>query len=221
MPDPSADAASRREQRRRRHQHFSREQFLDAAEEVFGRKGYFATTLKEVAELAEYSVGSVYSFFENKEDLFTQIWVRRGGTFMEELRETLADERGDPAAELHRLVDFEVRWFRRHPHFGRLYLRHAGAGFLVSAASDDQVVMANFRESMALQGGLIARGQVLGVFRPGDPEALARMFSGVMATFQSLDPQVMSDDPDAPERMDLDELHDLVDRMFLVEPGRG
>jgi DNA-directed RNA polymerase specialized sigma24 family protein len=57
--------ASRRQERRLLHQDLSRTQLLDAAEEVFGRKGFHATTLKEIAELAEFSVGSVYSFFDN------------------------------------------------------------------------------------------------------------------------------------------------------------
>ncbi|HEX6238473.1 MAG TPA: helix-turn-helix domain-containing protein, partial [Acidimicrobiales bacterium] len=78
----TGQAGGRREQRRLRHQDVSRAQFLDAAEEVFGRKGFHNTTLKEVAELAEFSVGSVYSFFESKDDLFRQIFVRRGEEFM-------------------------------------------------------------------------------------------------------------------------------------------
>jgi AcrR family transcriptional regulator len=57
VPNVTKPATGRREQRRQRHQLLSREQLLDAAEEVFGRKGYHATTLKEVAELAELSVG--------------------------------------------------------------------------------------------------------------------------------------------------------------------
>src|SRR3982074_1646975 len=83
-------AASRREQRRLQHQDLSRAQLLDAAEEGFGRKGFHDTTLKEVAELAEFSVGSVYSFFENKNDLFRQIFLRRGEQFMGPLRGTHA-----------------------------------------------------------------------------------------------------------------------------------
>ena len=85
-------------------------------------RGYHDTTLKEVAELAEFSVGSVYSFFDNKDDLFRQIFLRRGEEFMPELRATLADEHGTPLERLHRLIEFQVRWFRDHPHFGRLYL---------------------------------------------------------------------------------------------------
>src|SRR6266545_2145057 len=98
----SASAVSRREQRRRQHHELSRAQLLDAAEEVFGRKGFHETTLKEVAELAEFSVGSVYSFFESKDDLFRQIFVRRGDQFMVAMRQALADD-APPLEQLHRL----------------------------------------------------------------------------------------------------------------------
>jgi AcrR family transcriptional regulator len=208
------DAASRREQRRRRHQRFSREQFLDAAEEIFGRKGYHETTLKEVAELAEFSVGSVYSFFENKEDLFRQIFQRRGEQFMPEIREVLSGTDADPLAALHRLVDFEVDWFRRHPHFGRLYLRNTSATLLPTEGKEDAVVTERYYESMKLQTDLFRRGQEAGVLREGNPEVLARVFSGIVSTFQSLDPKVMSDDPTVAERMTLAELHDLVEAAF-------
>src|SRR3954468_11153608 len=92
MTDQEAEP-SRREQRRMQHQALSRLQLLDAAEEVFGRKGFHETTLKEVAELAEFSVGSVYSFFDSKEDLFRQIFVRRGDEFMPLIRELLGSKR--------------------------------------------------------------------------------------------------------------------------------
>src|SRR5687768_17016389 len=97
----------RRQQRRLLHLELSRGQLLDAAEEVFGRKGYHDTTLKEIADLAEFSVGSVYSFFENKDDLFTSVFVRRGEEFMPAMRSVLG-EPGTPLQRLHRLVDFEV-----------------------------------------------------------------------------------------------------------------
>ena len=78
------------------------------------RKGFHETTLKEVAELAEFSVGSVYSFFENKEDLYVSVFVRRGDEYMPALRAVFAG--GDtPDDQLHRLVDFEVGFFRQHP----------------------------------------------------------------------------------------------------------
>ena len=214
MPNVTEPARGRREQRRRRHQLLSREQLLDAAEEIFGRKGYHETTLKEVAELAEFSVGSVYSFFDNKDDLFRQIFLRRGEEFMPELRATLADEHGTPLERLHRLIEFQVRWFREHPHFGRLYLRHPDRDM-------DATIEANYEEAMHLEAELLRSGQADGTFRPGDPEALARLFSGLMGAFQALDPLVMSDDPDPHERFSVDELHELVEATFTREARRG
>ena len=134
-----------------------------------------------MAELAEFSVGSVYSFFDNKDDLFRQIFLRRGEEFMPELRATLADEHGTPLERLHRLIDFQVRWFRDHPHFGRLYLRHPDRDM-------DATIEANYEEAMHLEAELIRSGQADGTFRAGDPEALARLFSGLMGAFQALDP---------------------------------
>src|SRR3954453_7972927 len=116
----TAKALSAREQRRLHHQDLSRTQLLDAAEEVFSRKGFHDTTLKEVAELAEFSVGSVYSFLANKDDLFRQIFVRRGDEFMDGLAGVLGDESAPPTEVLHRLRDFALGFFRRRPKFRRL-----------------------------------------------------------------------------------------------------
>jgi branched-subunit amino acid ABC-type transport system permease component len=66
-------ATKPREERRQLHQQLSRTQLLDAAEEIFGQKGFHDTTLKESADRADFSVGSVYSFFENKEDLYAAL----------------------------------------------------------------------------------------------------------------------------------------------------
>lgn len=207
---------SRREQRRLQHQDLSRAQLLDAAEEVFGRKGFHQATLKEVAELAEFSVGSVYSFFDNKDDLFRQIFVRRGDEFMPGLRAAVRPDDGTPTEQLHRLVDFEIGFFRRHPRFGRLYLRYSSATMMSADREIDAAMSANYEESMRLQADLFARGQRAGEMRPGDPLVLARLFSGLMSSYQALDPAVVSDDATSEERLPLAELHALVERAFVV-----
>jgi TetR/AcrR family transcriptional regulator len=211
----STEAASRRQQRRLQHQDLSRSQLLDAAEEVFGRKGFHEATLKEVADLAEFSVGSVYSFFENKDDLFRQIFVRRGAEFMAEMREVLRPDAGPtPAEQVHALVDFEVGWFRTHARFARLYLRYSSAAMLSADREADAVIAGNYDEAMALQAALFERGQQAGVLRRGDPGVLARLFSGLISAYQAIDPAVVADDA-ATERLALTELHALVDAAFV------
>ena len=133
--DAPVVANDRREQRRLEHHDLSRGQLLDAAEEVFGRKGFHETTLKEVAELAGFSVGSVYSFFENKDDLFRQIFLRRGEEFEAGMNDLFGDTAVAPLDLLHRLVDFQIGFFRARPHFGRVYLRYSSVALLAAATT--------------------------------------------------------------------------------------
>lgn len=52
----------------------TRGQLLAAAERLFIRDGYHATTLEAVAEQAGYTKGAVYSAFESKADLFLAVF---------------------------------------------------------------------------------------------------------------------------------------------------
>jgi AcrR family transcriptional regulator len=50
---------------------------LDAAREVFGRRGYGNTSLEEIAEEAGFSRGALYHHFESKEALFLALLDER------------------------------------------------------------------------------------------------------------------------------------------------
>jgi TetR/AcrR family transcriptional regulator len=218
VPKPAAaPASSRREERRLFQQDLGRVQLLDAAEEVFGLKGFHETTLKEIAELAEFSVASVYSFFESKDDLFRQIFVRRGEEFIPGLRAVF--DGGEPAQQLHALVDYEVGFFRLHPSFGRLYLRHSSATMLSMEREIDLAMRDRYEEAMQLQTALFERGQRAGALRKGAPEVLARLFSGVISAYQAVDPAVVGDDQ-AGRRYPLEELHQFVDDAFVARKRR-
>jgi AcrR family transcriptional regulator len=208
-------AVDRRTQRRLRQQDLSRTHLLDAAEEIFGNRGFALATLKEIAELAGFAVGSVYLFFPSKEELFRQVWLRRGAEFMPGMTEALDATGGaGPLLRLHRLVDFQVGFFRTHPAFARLYLRFTGTADAAHGVTVDPSVQLRFEEAMRMQAELFIEGQQGGVFRDGDPAVLSRMFSGLVHAYQSLDPAVMSDEPNAVERLPSATLHEIVEGAF-------
>jgi len=60
---------SRREREKAAH----RQEILDAAIKVFAEKGFHEATLDEVAQEAEFSKGTLYLYFSNKEDLLSTI----------------------------------------------------------------------------------------------------------------------------------------------------
>jgi AcrR family transcriptional regulator len=217
---PAARLPGRREQRRLQHQDLGRSQLLDAAEEVFGRRGYHDTTLKEVAELAEFSVGSVYSFFENKDDLFLHVFLRRGAAFLAGLR-SAADTADSPVDRLRALVAFEVGFFRDHPHFGRLYLRTSTAASALPDKDVDATYSAGLDEAMGIHAEVFAAGQADGTLRAGDPSVLAGLLSGLVRAYLAVDPLVIVDRPDAGERLPLDDLQAMVVDTFRTPASTG
>jgi AcrR family transcriptional regulator len=189
--------AGRREQRRLQQLDLGRTQILDAAEEIFGAKGFHDTTLREVAELAEYSVGSVYSFFDNKDDLFLQVAASDAGAL----------------DKLRAIVDFEVGFFRTHPHFGRVYIHAASTPTLGPERPLPNELSDNFDMAMRCHARVFEEGQRAGELRAGDPEVLARLLSGLIYSYQSLDPAIVGDH-DTTERLPLDDLRAIIEGAF-------
>lgn len=68
---PAATRLSRAERKE-----LTRELLLDAAIEVFARKGYHGASLDDVAEAAGFTKGAVYSNFPRKSDLFRELVER-------------------------------------------------------------------------------------------------------------------------------------------------
>ena len=57
-------------------------QILDASASVFAERGYDAATMEMIAERADTSIGSVYQFFRNKQEIFDGL----AQTYRENLR---------------------------------------------------------------------------------------------------------------------------------------
>jgi AcrR family transcriptional regulator len=70
------DDVSARPTRRERQVAARQEQILDAAARLFAAKGFHRTTTREVAEAADIAEGTLFNYFENKNDLLFGILTR-------------------------------------------------------------------------------------------------------------------------------------------------
>jgi AcrR family transcriptional regulator len=61
------------EERRKRRTAARRNQILDAAVGVFAEKGFHRATTREIADAADVSEGTIYNYFDSKEDLLIGI----------------------------------------------------------------------------------------------------------------------------------------------------
>jgi AcrR family transcriptional regulator len=71
---------------RRERQEQTREQLLDAAAQVFARRGYHEASVEEIASEAGFSTGAVYSNFSGKEELFLALADREVEKQVAEIR---------------------------------------------------------------------------------------------------------------------------------------
>jgi len=60
--------------RRQREREERYQTILLAAESLFAKEGYHQTSINQIADLAEVSVGTVYFYFKNKEDLLIHLY---------------------------------------------------------------------------------------------------------------------------------------------------
>ena len=73
-------------ERRQREKEQRRESLVDAAERVFVREGYEASTMEQVAAEGEVSKGTLYLYFQNKDELRAAIGERWVTTLIDRLR---------------------------------------------------------------------------------------------------------------------------------------
>jgi AcrR family transcriptional regulator len=104
---------------RRRQQ--TRDHLLAAAAQVFAERGFHGASLDEVAAVAGFTKGAVYSNFKNKEDLFLALFKANYDREMDSLRATLTASEAAPAS---RLSDFAALIWKQTldpGNFGVLY----------------------------------------------------------------------------------------------------
>jgi AcrR family transcriptional regulator len=77
----------------------TRARLLEAAEQVFLRRGFRGASVEEIASEAGFTTGAVYSNFDGKEDLFFTILEERQKRRLGELRKQV-EEGDDPAARV-------------------------------------------------------------------------------------------------------------------------
>jgi AcrR family transcriptional regulator len=74
-----------------RRRQLTRDALLDAALEVFVRRGFSGASLDEIAETAGFTRGAIYKHFENKDDLLLAVYDRVNERTLATFAEVLED----------------------------------------------------------------------------------------------------------------------------------
>lgn len=165
----------------------SQDSILDAAEQLFARQGFTATTIKQIGKEAAVNPALLYYYYDSKETLYRAMLQRILGQLL--ARGVDAIERASSHADrIRAFVRAQVRLLGEHPHFPQLLVRE-----LVDhhAAHAEQAITNTAAGAFRRLCEVIEAGQRDGAFRKSlDPRFTAISIIAQVAYFAIARPAV-------------------------------
>ncbi len=159
----------------------TRAQILSEARDLFARKGYADTSLREIAQAVGIKTPSLYAHFTGKEALYAEVYEQVGrehAAYFEELANESADL--PPLERLRHLLDGIEAYYRGRPDLAEFSLR--------AAIAESGPVGGGLREMFLDSEGSLAdairdafrAGVTDGSFRTRDEEGFVALFLVLM-----------------------------------------
>lgn len=165
---------TRKERERRRH----RRAILAAAEEVFGGKGFHNATVQEVADRAEFAVGTIYNMFENKADIYRSLIRLRAREYLDEVAARI-DANATPCDKVRTIVAAKVEFFERHQEFFRIFSREGLSGDIDTPFAVTEEGRAIYQRGVNMVRDVFEEGIQAGVFFDADPMGFTLALEGM------------------------------------------
>ncbi len=159
-----------------------RQRIIRAAIDVFAEKGYFGARMTDVAHAADVADGTLYLYFDGKEDLLLSLFDHVLTRFVERLQNEIAEVE-DPLDKLRLMVRLHLETLGRDPalaHVLQIETRH-------SRRFMSLFTRGKLGEYLNLLRAIIEEGQEMGRFRRDISPGLA-----TNVVFGAVDELVMS-----------------------------
>ncbi|MBI5949999.1 MAG: TetR family transcriptional regulator [Chloroflexi bacterium] len=158
----------------------ARQRILEAAEELFSARGYAATGVQEIADLARINKRMIFYYFGSKQGLYSTM---AAASFKQVLHPAVESGRraldeGDPAVALEEMIGTYYDAMSAHPRFVRFITWEAAAEWSMLNTLD----LREFTDPVrALLEDILRRGMAQGVFASDlDVEAAWRQITGAV-----------------------------------------
>ena len=185
--------------RREREKLTQRQEILSAALNLFSSKGYGNVSMQEIAENAEFAIGTLYKFFRSKEDLYRALVLEQADKFHDGIDNAFASS-DDEVEQLRNYLQFKGDAFRANIAMIRLYFSEIQGSCHNVLAGLDREMRNKHEETLRKLTAIFEKGMRRGRFRKiAEPYYLALAIEGVTFAFLRLwmdHPDGHLDDPD-------------------------
>lgn len=146
---------------------------LDKATELFARKDYYEVMMDDVAHLSKVAKGTLYNYFNSKEELYNQIILNNFENLLDSLKSSLSNEL--PIIELlYAYVSGMYQFLVSHKNFFRIYQKFIW--------KEDEEINSSIKlkseELSSLLSDIIYKGKRENLFREVDEDFAVRLILG-------------------------------------------
>jgi len=168
------EKSSRKEREREQH----RQEILSAARQLFADKGFHNASMQEIAAAAEFATGTLYNFFQSKEELFFELLL---ATVEEHLATVLPvlEAPGDEREKLSLFIRLHSRIVREQGAALRLFLLEGQGRYLPGPRVEAKKKEIDERVIRPLSN-VIAAGILKGFFNEIDPLIAAKCLAAAL-----------------------------------------
>jgi len=168
---------------RKEREHFvHRGEILQAAEKIFATKGFFHSSMSEIAGAAEFGTGTLYKYFRSKEDLYFTLIDEK----TEEVNRLILDELSQESSavdRIKRVLRLQLEFMERNRNFFKIYISERNR--FEWTVKDD--LGKGIHDKMIAYIDFLARVMKQGIkdkeFKPLDPVDMAHAFVGIVNSF--------------------------------------
>lgn len=171
-----------------------RADILRAAKRVFAKKGFHATTIADVAKAARLSYGSVYWYFDSKENLFHAVMDNEEQALREYVwPRAMVDAGDDPRAIMSRAVQATFEYFEADKAAAKVLFRDSYA----LGTQFEKHLFGIYERFVDDIEAMIAEGQRQGLLVQAPPRIVAFSIAALIGQL-ALRRLTTTDDLDAP-----------------------
>ena len=190
---------------RKKYRQQVKKEILLAAKKIFYKEGYSAR-MEKIAQKAGLSIGSLYNYFKNKDELYLELLSQQGKEYMATMACTLSEEQ--KFVDLFTaFLEMEAEFLENNQDFFRAHI--------CRMVSDPHFPFREVKQMKALHEdylqivvALMQKGIDEGVLAPNPPEELAAFLDSIMRGFSL--PTLLDD-----TRPNLKERLQLIQKFFL------
>ncbi|MEE9420293.1 MAG: TetR/AcrR family transcriptional regulator [Desulfatiglandaceae bacterium] len=149
---------------------------IEAATKIFAKKGFYPAKISEIAKEAQVADGTIYIYFENKDDILISLFEEQMRVVLENMV-TQISELEDPARKLERFALTHLQLIEQNKDMAEIIqveLRQSGK-FMKEYKNE------KFTQYLDLIGDIVREGQEKGIFKKDIiPGVAKRAFFGAL-----------------------------------------